>query len=228
MGSVMVESTTLFEIASEVTAHIFTSPILESLREQRRQNVLCDISVECGDVQVIGHRCVLYAVSEYCRTFFTSSLSPTYRNGILVMELNSFSADTVQMLVDLIYGERSNDVSKVDIGELMQLTDYMQVPERIVTEILRKIISKENCEKLYEMSLNYNCGKLQRVLESFICHHLKELSESLSWQPSHYVLASLQKNPLYCSLPAELIGTYAKGISKSVDFGYTLISYNRC
>ena len=152
---------------------IFGDPILDSLREQRKHQILCDVTIQCQDREIMAHRCVLFPVSKYCRTLFTSSLSPTFNNGVLIMDLKVFSSDTVQIFIDLIYGENTSDVCDVDAEELMRLADFLQMPEKMLTEVMRKIINTENCLDLLELSLLYNCFPLQKVLESYICNILE-------------------------------------------------------
>ena len=107
-GFLVVETRKLTKIGSEMKLDCVGKPILQSLREQRRKNLLCDVSIQCGKEHISAHRCVLYSMSKYCRTLFTGSIPPTYRGGILIMDLNLFSSDAVVVLLDLIYGEETS------------------------------------------------------------------------------------------------------------------------
>ena len=204
--------------------------MLQSLRTQRRDNIFCDVTIQCEDGQIIAHRCVLYVMSQYCKTLFTGSFPPIFQNGTYIMDLNSFSSDTIKVFIDIMYGEETSTVNVIDVGELLRLTDYLQVPVAITTEIFRDIVNIETCVILHELSLYYNCAPLQKILEVFICYHLKELVNSSYWKVSESALSSLQKNPLYLSQPVELIGASAKEMAHSMNMSYILVTYakNSC
>ena len=226
MKPLVIQSKQLFEVASKKTIDIFGKPILQSLNKQRRNKVLCDVSIHCGNEQIVAHRCVLYAVSEYCRTLFTGSLPPIYKDGMLKMELSLFSAHSVKVFIELIYGQINSKITMVDVSELMRLSDYLQVSADILTEIFRHLISTENCLRLYELSLLCFSHPLQRILESFICSNLPELVENFALELSDFALSTLSNNPLYFTQPVELIGVAAKEKSRNFDVGYRLITYD--
>ena len=202
-------------------------PLLKSLRKQKREVILCDVSIKCRNKQLPAHRCVLYAVSKYCRTLFTGSLPPIYRNGMAIMDLDLFSYDTVQYFIDFIYSEENNSFYEIDAVELFRLIDYLQVSANIITEILRYFISTTNCIKLHELALSCNYLSLQEILESYISNNLKELIGSPAWALSENALSSLQKNPVYLSQPAEIIGADAKEILNNIYVRYSLVSYQK-
>ena len=202
-------------------------PLLKSLRKQKREVILCDVSIKCRNKQLPAHRCVLYAVSKYCRTLFTGSLPPIYRNGMAIMDLDLFSYDTVQYFIDFIYSEENNSFYEIDAVELFRLMDYLQVSANIITEILRYFISTTNCIKLHELALSCNYLSLQEILESYISNNLKELIGSPAWALSENALSSLQKNPVYLSQPAEIIGADAKEILNNIYVRYSLVSYQK-
>ena len=106
MDSLVVESSKLLSISSQISVDIIRKPLLKSVREQRRNDILCDVTIQCNDLQIAAHRCLLYSLSEYCRTLFTGSIPPNYINGVIIMDLSSFS--TVQMFVEVIYGGPPN------------------------------------------------------------------------------------------------------------------------
>ena len=223
MEGLIVESADLFRSAS--MSKVNNDIISLSLRKQRQQNILCDVKIQCSNESMMAHKCVLYAVSEYCRTLFTGSMLPTYQDGMLQMELGLFSGDTVQVFIDLVYGEASSKIDKVDISDLMRLADYLQVSVEFCTKILKRLVTKDNCVKLLELSLSYNCDKLQDIVESYICNNLKELVASPSWVPSERVLHALLKNPLYTSQSVEIVGTVVKNKFADIKMEYMLISY---
>ena len=70
---------------------------------------------------------MLYAVSDYCRTVFQGSFPAKCTNGIITINLDPFSFNTVQIFVNLIYGEKVCETSDVDAVELFRLADYLQV-----------------------------------------------------------------------------------------------------
>ena len=236
MKSVIVESNQLTKVYSKASdcrfdlyEEIVGGHVLQSLREQKREKLFCDVSIQCEGGQVKAHRCVLYAVSGYCRTLFMGSLPPTYENGILIMELDLFSYDTVTVFIDLVYGAEASKVSEVDVGELLRLADFLQVAEYMMTDILRQIIDKANCLKLYDLSISYNCFPLQKVLESYICNKLEDLGERSSWDLSETSMSRLRQNPLYLELSCTVAmetNTIAME-TNTIDLKYMLIACER-
>ena len=226
MENLIVESEHFKKIISEITPSIVGEPILRSLSEQRRKNILCDVLIECRNQQITAHRCVLYAMSKYCVTLFTGSIPPTYRNGMAVMDLDLFSLDTVQIFIDLIYGEESTEVSSIDVGELMRLFDYLQVHGDILAAIFSKIVNTDNYMLCYELALSYHFEQLQKMLEVYIANNLQTLIESPNWELSDRAMSSLHKNPVYLSKPVEIIGAIAKKNLSRVNTKPVLISYN--
>ena len=92
------------------------------------------------------------------------------------MDLNLFPPDTVELFMDLIYGEETSKVSSIDVGNLLRLADYLQVPDIILTEILQTVISSKNYLILHELALSYNCNRLRRVFEWYISNNLKNIN----------------------------------------------------
>ena len=135
MEPLFIESKQLLDLASKTTIDAIGKPILESFGEQRRNRVLCDVVIKVGSEEILAHRCILYAVSKYCETLFTGSPPPTYIDGMLVMDLSHFLSDTVQVFIDLVYGETSSKILMVDIVELLRLGDFLGVPGNFLTEI---------------------------------------------------------------------------------------------
>ena len=223
----IVESAGLLKIASRINLDLFGSTILQSLRDQKRQNIFCDVLIQCGNELVPAHGSILFAISEYCRTLFTGSLPPPQRDGKLLLELSLFSSGTIKVFIDLIYGMKTSDVEMVDVGELLKLADYLQVSDKIFTKILRNYIDTENCVKLYELTLSYNCNSLSSIIESYICDSLRKLVKTSFKDLSETALSTLQKNPLYLSQPIELIGAEAKECLKHIDVDYMLMTYDR-
>ena len=228
MYDFVLESVQLTQIASEINTSYVGKHIMQSLREQRQENILCDVIIQCGDEQLMAHRTVLYSISEYCRKVFTGPLKVIHKDGKALMDLSSFSVDTVKMFLDLIYGEEDGVVVNVNIAELLQLADFLQAYRYIdiLCEVLRRALTDDNCVVLYELACLFNSDKLKRILVSYICGNLSRLIKSQSWEifPTD-VLSSLQRDPLFLSQPAALIGTDIKEQYDPLNFGYALLAY---
>ena len=234
--SLIVETAPLIIAANGVNSDLIRKPLLESLGEQRKQSIFCDVSIECGNKQFAAHRCLLYAISAYCRTLFTGSLPPTYKNGRTVMEL-AFSSDTVQLFLDLIYGEEISEVLTVDLEELFQLADYLQISDNFLAGIYQKIMHTDISIDLLELSLVYNCSELRKITELYICNNLQYFDDYDGLKThlqlvkkkglSENALLALHNNPVYLSQPKDLIVPGSRKNPCDIDLTYRLISYDR-
>ena len=228
MKEFTVKGSELTEIASEVSVHSVGQQILTSLREQRQQEIFCDICIECGNEKIVAHRVVLYAVSDYCRTFLKGSFASSFTNGFVTMNLDPFPFKTVKMFVCLIYGESLDEEADVDVGELLQLAYYLQAHKYIdiFTEMLRKMITVVNCVPLYELCIMYDCRKLQKIVEYFICSNLKRLIDRHSLEAlSEKALSSLSSAPSFLSQPVQLIQQISETSNFEIDSPNILMAY---
>ena len=204
--------------------------IWSSLKEQRKEDILCDAIIKCGDDKHRAHRSVLYAISPYCRKILQGSFKAEVDNGIVLIELDDFPPNIVKLFVNIIYGEHVLEVSDIDVEELLKLFDFLQADSYIdiLTEILRKLLNIDNCLELYQLSLKYNCQKLKRVILSYISCYLESVIKSDFWkQMSESTLLSLLKNPLIRSQPLQLVGVAASEHYSGIVLSNMLLGYTQ-
>ena len=169
--------------------------MMRSLREQRTNKILCDVVVQSGGKKFYVHKSVLYAYSLYCRKLFVGSFPPPIKNGQILIDLNCFSENVVQVLIDLMYGDKKGDIVDVDLEELIKLTDFLQADcdIKLITEILRNLLNGDNCLELYKLACTFNFHNLQTVIVTYISDNARRIISSDEWKQlgKHQILRSI-------------------------------------
>ena len=161
----IISSDQITILKEELDKDCIAQCMLLSLRQQRKDNVLCDAIIKCCNKEFPVHRSVLYAYSLYCRKLLLGSFPPKTENGLVEIDLDCFSENTVRVLLDVMYGDTSEESVNIDIEEFLKLADFLQVDYEIevVTAIFRKLLSTDNCLEIYNLASTYNFRKLANV-----------------------------------------------------------------
>ena len=208
----IVPSDKLTSFKQDLDKRFIGDSILLSMRVQRRDNILCDAIIKCGSKDFPVHRSVMYACSLYCRKLLSSSFPPKTENGMVIIDLHSFSENVVRVFLDVMYGD-TGPVVNIDVEEFFKVADFLQVDSQIevVTTIFRKMMSIENCLELYNLAGAYNFHKLSTIALTFIGDHLKEIMNSEAWRRiEESTLFTLIKHPLIRCRPDSSVGMALK------------------
>ena len=173
--------------------------VFKSLRDQRRDNILCDAVVQCGDKEFPVHRSVMYAYSLYCRKLFTGAFPPKAKDGLILIDLQCFSENVVKVFLDIMYGMEGEDSVDIEVEELLKLTDFLQadcdIP--VITETLRMMLKIDNCLEIYNLAAAYNFSKLKTVTLTYISGNIQKLTKTDAWKKmDRETLFSLLKEPM--------------------------------
>ena len=176
--------------------------MMKSFREQRKNKILCDVVVQSGGKEFYVHKSVLYAYSLYCRKLFTGSFPPPTKNGIVVIDLNCFSENVVQVLINLMYGDKEGEIVDIDVEELIKLTDFLQADcdIKLMTEILRNLLNGDNCLELYKLACTFHFHNLQTVIVTYISENARPIISSDEWKDlDETTVFSILKHPAFQS-----------------------------
>ncbi|XP_060869920.1 ring canal kelch homolog isoform X2 [Metopolophium dirhodum] len=150
--------------------------ILENLQSLRKNEVLCDISIQTDDDKiVIGHKNVLIAGSPYFRAMF-SDFDESYKDLVNIRELDS---SILQLLVDYIYtGEIM--VSKENVQVLLPAANVLQLDFVIdaCVEFIQKQLVPSNCLRIKAFADLHNCTELLSISEALIKNQFLEVVKS--------------------------------------------------
>ena len=172
--------------------------ILKAMKDQRKENIMCDAIIKCGNKEFPVHKTLLYAYSLYCRKLFSGSFPPKKKDGIILIDLDCFSQNVVSVFLNIIYGDQGEDVFNIEIEELIKLFDFLQADSDIdiMTNTLRGALDIDNCVELYKLAGAYNFNKLQAVAVTYISRNLRKVMKSNSWKRiDEKTLVSLLKHP---------------------------------
>ena len=149
---------------------LFLNDAWRALNEQRKDPSQCDIMILCCSRSFHAHKNILGAVSPYFKALFSGKFKLTRKRVDKQMkdttDLSDFSADCVQLLLDLIYLEDNFDPIEIDSFQMVRLLDFIQVSafDEILVGLLRKDINLENCLSCLELT----DGKLSGNIAAYV------------------------------------------------------------
>ena len=183
--------------------------IMKSMREQKKNNLLCDATIQCGEKNLPVHRSVLYAYSMYCRKLFAGSFPPKTKDGMILIDLNCFPENVVTVIINIMYGEKVEETGNIDVEEFMKLADFLQMDAeiKIITEILRQLVDDDNCLEMYKLACTYNFLTLQTLILSYLNQNMESVTNSPEWKRlDETILFSIIKHPIMHCSSSSLIG----------------------
>ena len=113
----IISSDQITSLKEELDKDCIGQCMLLSLREQRKDNVLCDAIIKCCNKEFPVHRSVLYAYSLYCRKLLLGSFPPKTENGTVEIDLDCSSENAVTVLLDVMYDDTSEESVNIDIED---------------------------------------------------------------------------------------------------------------
>ena len=162
--------------------------IMHDLNEQRKNNVLTDVTVIVGDQQIAAHKCVLVAGSEYFNSLFLGPL----KQDITEVNLSDVTDDfeCTASVIDFLYtGEIVIDDEMLD--GILKMASFLLISllrESCVTYI-KKNLSFDTCIQYYLLSFEYMLPELSQKLSQTISSRFHDClifrESSLSVSPKH-------------------------------------------
>nr|XP_039269607.1 kelch-like protein 12 [Styela clava] len=150
--------------------------ILDSMNELRSENVLCDVTIKCQDVELPAHRVVLAASSSYFRAMFTTGMREKDQS---VVEIKGMSSNTVIILLNFVYTE-SVKVTTNNVQDLLPAACLLQLKgvEQACCAFLKSQLDPVNCLSIKSFASTHQCLDLAKCAEEFTLKHFKEVIEN--------------------------------------------------
>ena len=143
----------------------FKEGLLDKLNELRKDNTLCDVTLQIEGQNFSAHRCVLSAASPYFRSLFTSGFKENKDSTIVLQDTKP--AVLSEALRFIYTGEAL--VNATNAQDLVKIADYFIVP-RLKTKMskyLEECIDSTNCLALESFADQFGCESLKQVASEF-------------------------------------------------------------
>ena len=159
--------------------------IMHDLNEQRKNNVLTDVTVIVGDQQIAAHKCVLVAGSEYFNSLFLGPLKQDITEVNLSDVTDDF--DCTASVIDFLYtGEIEMDDEMLD--GILKMASFLLISllRESCVEYINKNLNLDTCIQYYVLSSEYMLPELSQKLSQTIssrfhdCLIFREASLSVS------------------------------------------------
>ncbi|KAM6976655.1 kelch-like protein 3 [Aplochiton taeniatus] len=143
------------------------------MNELRSKNMLCDVKLVAGKIEVPAHRVVLASCSPYFCAMFTGDMSESKAEQV---EIRDVDGQTLRLLVDYIYTaeiEVTEDNVQVLLpaASLLQLMDVRQV----CCEFLQSQLHPTNCLGIRDFADLHTCTQLFNQSHAYAEQHFCEV-----------------------------------------------------
>ncbi|XP_029627287.1 kelch-like protein 3 isoform X3 [Salmo trutta] len=165
------------EDAMDVGMHTFNHTHMRKafqlMNDMRSKNMLCDVLLVAGNVEVTAHKLVLASCSPYFCAMFTGDMSESKAQQV---EIRDVDGQTLKKLVDYIYTamiEVTEDNVQVLLpaASLLQLMDVRQV----CCEFLQSQLHPTNCLGIRAFADLHTCTQLLNQSHAYSEQHFSEV-----------------------------------------------------
>lgn len=152
------------------------SQILKNLRRMYTEKKLCDVTLVVGNDEVRAHRLVLAANSVYFYAMFTSGLSESTSQRIVLKEVEF---EAVQSLVEYCYSsvihlDQSNVESLLRTAHLLQFNSIVNS----CSVFMRSLLHPTNCLGITSLAELHGCTSLRNTALSFARKHFCKVAKT--------------------------------------------------
>ena len=143
----------------------FTEELVDKLNELRKDNTLCDVTLQIEGLNFSAHRCVLLAASPYFRSLFTSGFKEN-KDSVIVLQ-DTKPAVLSEALRFIYTGEAL--VNATNAQDLVKIADYLLIPrlKTKVSKYLEECIDVTNCLALESFADQFGCESLKQAASEF-------------------------------------------------------------
>lgn len=150
-----------------------TEKAFEALNALRKQGQLCDVLLVADDVQLSAHRVVLAACSHYFSAMFTSKLSESRTERILLQQIDG---KTLSALVDFIYTSEIR-ITEDNVQMLLPAANILQLSEvrDACCDFLQLQLHPSNCLGIRAFADLHACAELHNCAQIYTENHFSEV-----------------------------------------------------
>lgn len=147
--------------------------VLNTFRQMRSSEQLCDVTLEAGDVQLSAHRALLAACSPYFRCMFASGLRESKENFV---RLEGVDGDVLAEIVDFFYSGKLL-LRKLDLEETLRAASLFQLPgvREAAAEMLQRRLGPSNCLSIRAFAAAHGAQRLQAAADAYARRHFQKV-----------------------------------------------------
>ncbi|XP_071483433.1 kelch-like protein 3 [Diadema setosum] len=162
--------------APPYTNNIHTRKAFEMLNVFRKQNVLCDVILEAEGVEIPAHRIVLASCSQYFAAMFTSELSESRAEKIILQEVDGRA---LSLLIDFVYTSEVQ-VTEENVQTLLPAASLLQLNDVRVAccDFLQKQLHPTNCLGIQAFADVHSCSDLYHYAQNYTMQHFSAVVRS--------------------------------------------------
>ena len=155
------------------TAEGHATRLLTKMASLRKDRHLCDVRLKVGSKEILAHRVVLSACSNYFCAMFTNQMLESKRESITLGELDETA---VQDLVDFAYTAKIN-VHEGNVQSLLKAASILQLSEIIgaCCNFLSGQLHPSNCLGIAVFAEAHGCTALQEAAVEYVRDHFNEV-----------------------------------------------------
>jgi hypothetical protein len=163
----------LFESATSArtsltTASNYAKNFLSKLSLMRDRVDLCDFRIDINNKQLLCHKFLLIAASDYFKAMFNGDMSESQSDHV---ELKGFenSSDGVESIINFCYSG-TLDITFNNIDQLLHAATHLQIKDAInlCLQFLIESCSIHNCIDIYKIADLYSLIDVLDIVRSFI------------------------------------------------------------
>jgi kelch-like protein 2/3 len=141
---------------------------------KNRSNLMCDVTLVAGDVEIPSHRMVLAACSPYFYAMFTS-FEEKDKERVLIHGVES---SALQMLVAYVYSGQIS-ISEDNVQTLLPAANLLQLMDvkEACSEFLKSQLHPSNALGIRAFADMHGCLDLLSATEEFIQCHFADVVE---------------------------------------------------
>ncbi|KAF6728138.1 Kelch-like protein 32 [Oryzias melastigma] len=150
--------------------------VLSALNQQRKDGLLCDVTLVAGEQKFHAHKAVLAACSDYFRAMFSLCMVESEADEVTLQGVTSVGlkhaldfAYTGQILLEpAVIQDVLSAGSHLQLLELLSLCSHYLIQE----------LSSVNYLELYRVADLFHLPALEKAVVGYLVEHLSELSQS--------------------------------------------------
>lgn len=150
-----------------------TNKAFEYLNLMRKQEVLCDVVLVAGAIELCCHKVVLCSCSQYFYAMFTGELSEAKSDRITLQEIDP---EALVLLIDFVYTSEIH-VTEENVQTLLPAANILQMTEvkEACCEFLQSQLHPSNCLGIKAFADLHACTELLGYSSTYCEQHFTEL-----------------------------------------------------
>lgn len=150
--------------------------VLSALNQQRKEGLLCDVTLVAGEQKFHAHKAVLAACSDYFRAMFSLCMVESEADEVTLQGVTSIG---LKHALDFAYTGQIV-LEPAVIQDVLSAGSHLQLLELLglCSHYLIQELSSVNYLELYRVADLFHLPALEEAVVGFLVEHLSELSQS--------------------------------------------------